>query len=313
LVDPIVLAAAVGLVASPIGGRAIVVGLDRVDPSRRRLVEWALVGGVSALALVNECLPASAARTGIYILLLGALPGIVIYIVSGTALASAVVSLVPLYFGIGAFTANRPLHTPYIALDRLMPLQPAWMLVYASMYVFVLLPLLIVREPRLFRRAMACYITVLTLAYVGFILYPTMAPRPDTVPGSGFAAWALRQQYSMDWRYNCFPSLHVAHSFVSALTVYRVRKDVGTIATAWAALIGVSTVFTKQHYVVDVIGGVLIAFAAYAIFLHGFARASVPAIDYERAPRRALYVVAVFGAVVVAMWMVRSLTCVGNC
>ena len=82
-----------------------------------------------------------------------------------------------------------------------------------------------VRDRELFYRAMKCYLTVLTIAYVGFVLYPTVAPRPDSIVGTGFAAYCLRAQYALDWPYNCFPSLHVAHSFVSALTAHRDRID----------------------------------------------------------------------------------------
>ena len=45
------------------------------------------------------------------------------------------------------------------------------------------------------------------------------------------------------------------------------HRGVGVAASIWAALIGISTVYTKQHYVVDAIAGALIALAAYAVFL----------------------------------------------
>ena len=75
--------------------------------------------------------------------------------------------------------------------------------------------------------------------------------------GDGFAAWSLRLLYDIDTPYGCFPSLHVAWAFVSALTCYRVHAGVGWVAAGWATLIAVSTLYTKQHYVVDVIAGAL--------------------------------------------------------
>ena len=219
-----------------------------------------------------------------------------------TALASTVVSLVPLYFGIGADTFGRPLHVPELALDRAIPVQPAWMVVYGSLYVFVLLPLLVVRQQELFRRALKAYVMVLIVAYIGFVTYPTVAPRPAEVPGDGFAAWSLRLQYSLDQQYNCLPSLHVAHSFVSALTCYRVNRAVGAAASVWATLIGVSTLYTKQHYVLDVITGALIAYAAYLLFLRSYPRDAVPESEQRRAPRRALRIMGIFGVLVACIW-----------
>jgi membrane-associated phospholipid phosphatase len=160
----------------------------------------------------------------------------------------------------------------------------------------------VVRDEQLFRRAMKAYLTVLTIAYVGFVAYPTVAPRPAVIVGDGFAAWSLRLQYELDWPYNCFPSLHVAHSFVSALTCYRVHKGVGLAAVLWASLIGVSTLFTKQHYVVDVVGGTLIACAAYVLFLRGSPREAVSESDRRLAPRRAMVFVASLGLLVAIVW-----------
>jgi len=303
VLDPIVLAAGVGLVASPVAGRALLHGLERLPQRWLRTTTWLLVGGVVVAAVLGETWSEGPVKEGVFVFLLGALPGIFAFVVCRTALASAVVSLVPLYFGIGSMTLGRPLHRPELALDRAVPLEPAWMLVYGSLFVWVLLPLLVVRQEQLFRRALKAYLMVLTVAYVGFVAYPTVAPRPAEVLGEGFSAWCLRLQYSMDQEFNCFPSLHVAHSFVSALTSYRVHRGVGFAAVLWAALIGVSTLFTKQHYVVDVIAGTLMAFAAYVLFLRGHPREAIAEVDRRRAPLRALGFVGIYGSVVAFVWI----------
>jgi len=90
---------------------------------------------------------------------------------------------------------------------------------------------------------------------------------------------------------------------VSALTSYRVHRGVGLAALLWATLIGASTLFTKQHYVVDVIAGALMAFAAYALFLRGYPREAVAPIDRRRAPLRALGFVGIFASVVAFVWV----------
>lgn len=92
-------------------------------------------------------------------------------------------------------------------------------------------------------------------ARIPFLVYPTVAPRPASVVGDGFAVWGLRFLYSADLPYTCFPSLHVAHAFVSALTCYRLHRAVGIAAVICAVLVALSTLFTKQHYVADVIPG----------------------------------------------------------
>jgi membrane-associated phospholipid phosphatase len=149
---------------------------------------------------------------------------------------------------------------------------------------------------------MLSYITVVLLAYVGFYMYPTILPRPQEV-GDGFFAAALRQNYDLDPPYNCFPSLHVAWAFVSALTSYRVHRGVGLVALLWATIIGVSTLYTKQHYVVDVIAGVAIAYVAYLIFLRGYRRDVIPETDRRLAPKRALRALWLYIAIAAVCWM----------
>jgi hypothetical protein len=65
---------------------------------------------------------------------------------------------------------------PAIAVDWAVSLQPSWMIVYGSLSVFVLLPLLVVRDQQLFRRVLQAWVTVFIVAYVGFLVYPTVAP-----------------------------------------------------------------------------------------------------------------------------------------
>jgi len=292
-----------GLLASVVAGKALVYGVQWLPQRWHRTAEWLFVGAGAAAAIVADLSSQGPAARGLSVFLIAALPGIVAFLVWRTVLASVLVSLLPLYFGIGALTAGRTIHMPALALDRALTVQPAWMLVYGSLYVFVLLPLLVVRQDGLLHRAMKAYVMVLIVAYAGFLAYPTIAPRPALAPAAGFLAWCLRLVYALDSPYNCFPSLHVAHSFVSALACYRVHRGVGVGAALWAAFIGVSTLYVRQHYVVDVIAGALAASVAYALFLRSHPRQSIPESDRRLAPRRALTVAIIFGMVVAGCWV----------
>lgn len=215
----------------------------------------------------------------------------------------ALAALVPMYMAIAVWTPGRTLFMPELALDRAVPLQPAWALVYGSQWVFSFLPVFVVRGVELRRRTVLAYLSIVITAYVGFLIYPTVAPRPADVAGDGIFAHGLRTVYDLDPPYNCFPSLHVAYSFLAALTSYRVHRGLGLAALVWAALIGISTLYTKQHYVVDVIAGVLMAYAAYAVFLRGFSRQMLSHEDQRLAPMRALAVPGIYAVVVACFWL----------
>jgi len=215
------------------------------------------------------------------------------------------VALVPFYILIPGFFPPRTRHVPELALDRAWPLVPSWAIVYGALYLFlILLPIFVVRQQELIRRMVHAYLLIWITAYVFFfVVYPTAAPRPDQVTGEGFAVWGLQALYSADPPYNCFPSIHVAHSFVSALACSRVHRPLGLVAMIAATLVAFSTLFTKQHYVLDVIAGVFLALVAYGIFLRRGSPDQISEFDRQVAPALALCVSAVVAIGVATSWL----------
>jgi membrane-associated phospholipid phosphatase len=165
-----------------------------------------------------------------------------------------------------------------------------------------------VRQEDLIRRTVRAYLAVWITAYICFVLYPTVAPRTDDeVPGDGFLVWGLQFLYSSDPPYNCFPSLHVAHSFMSALSTYRVNRHLGIFASVCAFFVGLSTLFTRQHYILDVIAGMFLAAVAYAMFLRSARREDVPESDRRVAPALAALVMGIVAVFAACYWVLYSL------
>jgi membrane-associated phospholipid phosphatase len=217
----------------------------------------------------------------------------------------ALMLLVPWYLFIANRAARVTAYAPELPWDRALPLLPTWAVIYGALYMFlIVLPVFVVREEEHIRRTFWAYLAVWLTAYVVFLVYPTVAPRPPEVTGEGFAVWGLRFLYDGDPPYNCFPSLHVAQSFVSALTCDRVHRRVGAAALLCAALVAVSTLFTKQHYIADAIGGILLAVGAYVLILRRYPRERVPEIDRRLAPVLSLGVITAIGLGVVGFWFV---------
>ena len=212
--------------------------------------------------------------------------------------------MVPAYIFIASEVRGGPVHRPAIGLDAAIPVWPVWAIIYGALYLWlILMPVFVVREEAHVRRTFWAYLSVWIVAYVVFFAYPTGAPRPKSVDGDGFAVWGLLLLYASDPPYNCFPSLHVAHSFISALTCYRVHHRTGQVATVAAALVAISTLFTKQHWVLDVIAGAAMAYGAYWLLLRNYPREKVGDVDREAGPIVAGGVFAAIAIFVVGIWV----------
>ena len=94
-----------------------------------------------------------------------------------------------------------------------------------------------------------------------FLAYPTTNTRPLTTDG-GLWNQAALWLYSIDAADNLFPSIHCLVSWFCYLGI-RGRKEIPVwyqrVSMVIAVLVFASTLLTKQHVIVDVAGGILLA------------------------------------------------------
>lgn len=167
--------------------------------------------------------------------------------------------------------ASPSAHDLAIPLDHAIPLLPWTLLFYMSLYPFLLTAAVVVEEER-FRRGIAGLLLTAALSFVVFLVLPAAYPQPD--PASIAPPWraAFAALHSIDGAANTFPSLHVGSTttIVFMLRTHRYR----VLWLAWGAMIALSTLTVKQHFVVDVFGGVVVALAASLVVRWWFDRAS---------------------------------------
>jgi hypothetical protein len=71
----------------------------------------------------------------------------------------------------------------------------------------------------------------------------------------------------------------------------------------YASLVGLSTLYTKQHYILDVLAGTLLAFLADLAFLRGYPRKDVPDLDRRLAPFLAMTILGVIAVGFACFWV----------
>lgn len=101
---------------------------------------------------------------------------------------------------------------------------------------------------------------------IGFLLIPLRFafPRPHV---EGVFAPLFAALYSFDLPHNLFPSLHIALRTLLASVYLRVFGGSWRWLThAWFSLIGISTLVTWQHHLVDVLGGFWLGLIALHLY-----------------------------------------------
>ncbi|MEW5873384.1 MAG: phosphatase PAP2 family protein [Chloroflexota bacterium] len=183
-----------------------------------------------------------------------------------TILAVAVAVWLVIFFTVKRFQAapRRRLDSS-IPLDHKTPFVPQMALVYFSTYVFVVLPFVLLSEARLFWAILGGYAAVTAIATALHAALPSQVQRVEDLAAYGFSGWTLGLFQKICKPYGNFPSMHVAFSVLAVGASYLWAGPVaGSLALVWAILIALSTLFAKQHYILDVLGGVLIGSLVFA-------------------------------------------------
>ena len=157
--------------------------------------------------------------------------------------------------------------TLVLPIDEWIPYQPRWVWIYSFSYHPVILCVnLVVEAPRQFSYFAFSYLLLLGLQMVCFLAFPIVTPkrwrRWNTKRNRSERLLALVQSY--DARSNCFPSMHTSVAMLTALHLY---PTFGLVAFVFPPLIGLSCVFTKQHYVLDIPAGLLLGLVSFQLFV----------------------------------------------
>jgi membrane-associated phospholipid phosphatase len=144
-----------------------------------------------------------------------------------------------------------------IELDRKIPYVPLFALAYFSTYIFVIQPFFILSNARQFHWMLTSFVSISVLSSLIHATVPSKIERVEWVTAGGLSGWMLALFQKTCKPYGNFPSMHVGLSVPVVAANFIVGGPViGGVMLIWAVLIAVSTLFTKQHYILDVLAGV---------------------------------------------------------
>ena len=161
-----------------------------------------------------------------------------------------------------------------LSIDYQIPFLPGWAWVYIGSFLFWFY---IYTTAARDSGETACKLAVSDIVgklicLLFFLLLPTTNVRPE-VQGTGFTPFLMRTIYALDSPTNLFPSIHCFIPWLGMRYIFSAKnlKHKGIhcmISLVGTLMVFASTLFTKQHVLVDIPGA--IAVAELSLFIAGF-------------------------------------------
>lgn len=158
----------------------------------------------------------------------------------------------------------------YLPADDLIPFCEWFVIPYVLWYPFLVLPgvYLLLRDVSGFKQ----YILYIFVSFMSCILFCILFPngqnlRPESFPRENILTGLVAALYQADTNTNVLPSMHVLGCMAVVIAVFRsekLRRPLLCTATVLLALlIVISTVFIKQHSLLDLLVAIPWGFAAF--------------------------------------------------
>jgi membrane-associated phospholipid phosphatase len=145
-------------------------------------------------------------------------------------------------------------------VDNIIPFIRFFIVPYNLWYPFIIISLLFLcfKDRKTFFKTIISIDLGLISCYIIYLIFQTTVPRPDIISEDTFSK-LVHLTYSLDKPYNCFPSIHVLTCYLVMKSFYKSAID-GLLTKISVFFIGniiiISTLFVKQHVILDIIGGI---------------------------------------------------------
>lgn len=152
-------------------------------------------------------------------------------------------------------------HDLTIELDNIIPFNSIFIIPYIYWYLYIVIGFIFIlmNSRKDYIRVFISFFIGMNICYIAYYLYPTEITRP-TIANSNILNYLVNIIYSLDRPVNCFPSLHVLTTyFIMRYTKYKDSKEKFYYTQIVGVLIIISTLFIKQHFIVDVISAIVLA------------------------------------------------------
>jgi len=163
--------------------------------------------------------------------------------------------------------------------DVAIPFMPEFVWIYHSILpAIVISMMLMVKTREVFLNTFWAAIMVTIILNISYVFFPSFYPRMDfevNTLSEAILAWTRQ----IDASNNTFPSGHVSFAWLLCMGIWnsilsREFSYIKWIYFLWAIAISLSTLVLKQHYIIDVVSGIILASLCFylakpVVRLHG--------------------------------------------
>jgi len=170
-------------------------------------------------------------------------------------------------------TILRPEHYMYTPFDDLIPFVPGFVVPYVLWYLYVAgTAVFFFFQSRDAFRRIAIYLSAgMCVACVVFTLLPNGQHLRPYALGTDICSQLVMHLYQNDTPFNSAPSIHVIYSIGTTCAILTYNRNAGRVRYAIISIltgittvaICLSTLFIKQHSVIDFVGGVVVGVLLY--------------------------------------------------
>ena len=162
-------------------------------------------------------------------------------------------------------------HLVYSKLDDLIPFCEVFVIPYFLWFIYLVWCHLytLLFDVELFKKFMWFLIVSFSITTIIYFIYPTYQNLRPEITGDSALLNLVRFLYDLDTPTNVCPSMHVIAAVGVSVTMWNSRHFSSTVwrivFTVLTILISISTVFVKQHSIIDIVGGLAVCIVSYPI------------------------------------------------
>ena len=154
-------------------------------------------------------------------------------------------------------------------IDSWFGYHPSWVWIYSFLYyIFIILIVLTIKDMRHFTYVVFSYLMLFGMHMPFFLFFPIEVPKEWrlNIKNKNSSEKFLKFIHKYDAPTNCFPSMHISIATLTSLHIIMNVPQLKLLAVAFLVLISLSTMYTKQHYFLDIAPGALFGWIAFKLF-----------------------------------------------